>query len=741
MLLACVIGAISLPSLKFNLEIEQFFPEDDEDLDYFLAFTENFEPDDNYLLIALYRDEGIWNQDYLKEVRDFSIACRRLPHVDMVQSLPLTRTVRMTPFGPIPKPLVDLRDERAFAQMSEKTKKDPLFNGYLFSKDQQSTCVILKTSPDLQYDNSHELMVAVKQLIDSVDIGPVHMLGRPYFQEEMVAFEKREILVSGAVSLLLVLIILAIIFRHWMPVMLALISIGLSALLLLSIIVWTGSELTALAAMFPVIMVIVGTSDIVHLYTKYFDEVKSGKTRKDAIQIMVSHIGVATLMTSVTTALGFITLATSKIASIRSFGIDAAIGVMLAYAVTLLFAYLFLPLLPRELCNRVGKVGDQIVKPIMYIYHQGRRYPRRVLIGSLIIVAIIGIGLSKVTSDYQILKSLPRGTNISTDFVFFEDHYGGFRPVEFAVELEPGKDIWSPEVLTELDRLETHVTGTEGMSRPISIVSYVEVAHRILKGHDELYLPADSADFAQSIALAQKIPQVFTESLISRDATKLRVSSNIRDIGAERIKDVSSDVDQWIEDNMDKSLMSVRRTGKSILIEKNADFIKQNIFQGLGIALAVVSVLMFLLFRNWKFLLISLVPNILPLLVAGALIGYLGIEMEAGISIVFAIIFGIAVDDTIHFLSKYKLELGYGKSQEEALLTTFRETGKAILITSIILFFGFLVLLFSNYPPSNTIGMLISVTLVSALISDVYIIPLMVRMLSKTETEGYGSSE
>jgi predicted RND superfamily exporter protein len=138
---------------------------------------------------------------------------------------------------------------------------------------------------------------------------------------------------------------------------------------------------------------------------------------------------------------------------------------------------------------------------------------------------------------------------------------------------------------------------------------------------------------------------------------------------------------------------------------------------------------MALLFQNWKMLIISLVPNVVPLLLAGALLGFIGIELEAGISVVFAIVFGIAVDDTIHFLSKFKLSQRKGLSVDEALKITFLETGKAICLTTIILFFGFLIMLFSVHPPSVSIGLLISVTLFSAVFADLLLIPILIRWL------------
>jgi predicted RND superfamily exporter protein len=140
---------------------------------------------------------------------------------------------------------------------------------------------------------------------------------------------------------------------------------------------------------------------------------------------------------------------------------------------------------------------------------------------------------------------------------------------------------------------------------------------------------------------------------------------------------------------------------------------------------------MALLFRSWRMLIVSLVPNILPLLLAGAMLGYLGIELEAGVSIVFAIIFGIAVDDTIHFLAKYRLLRGRNVPVQEAIHKTYREAGKAIVLTSVVLFFGFLVMLFSISPPSVTIGLLISLTLASAVVSDLLLIPLLLKWLDR----------
>ena len=202
-------------------------------------------------------------------------------------------------------------------------------------------------------------------------------------------------------------------------------------------------------------------------------------------------------------------------------------------------------------------------------------------------------------------------------------------------------------------------------------------------------------------------------------------------MGADSIQAVGNRIDAWIAKNTDPTIATFQKTGSGIILDKNAVYARESLLEGLGIAVIVISLLMALLFKNWRMVLISLVPNVFPLIFAGGLLGFLGIELEAGVAILFAIVFGIAVDDTIHFLSKFKLSKDKGLSTEAAIHITFLETGKAICLTSIILFFGFLIMLFSINPPSVTVGLMISVTLFTALFSDLLIIPVLIRWLMK----------
>jgi hypothetical protein len=335
---------------------------------------------------------------------------------------------------------------------------------------------------------------------------------------------------------------------------------------------------------------------------------------------------------------------------------------------------------------------------------------------------------------------MPIGEKITEDFQFFEQNLTGFRPVEFAIYAQEGRKVTEFELIREIESVEQYLRQEPRLKGIGSITTLYKSINQMYKGNreDAYRLPEDKQTFQRYRALADRVPKEQTNVLVSRDQTKARITSRVFDIGADSIKAINQRFDRWTEANVDTNLIQVAQTGTGLIIDKNAAYVRRDLLLGLGFAILVVSFLMALLFRDLRMLLISLVPNLFPLILAGALLGFLGIELEAGISIVFAVIFGIAVDDTIHFLSKYKLALNKGLSREEALRVTFTETGKAITLTSIILFFGFLVMLFSIHPPSVIIGLLISLTLVSALFSDLLLIPILVRRfipMKKTERD------
>ena len=219
--------------------------------------------------------------------------------------------------------------------------------------------------------------------------------------------------------------------------------------------------------------------------------------------------------------------------------------------------------------------------------------------------------------------------------------------------------------------------------------------------------------------------------LVSKDKTKTRISSRIKDIGADNIKLMGEEFDLWFSTHIDTSLIDMRRTGTGLILDKNSEYVSDSILKGLGLSILVISVLMGFIFRSLAMTLIALIVNIIPLLMAASMLGYFNIELEAGVSIMFAIIFGIAVDDSIHFLGRYKLCKLDGLDNISAIRLSIHETGKAIIITTIVLFFGFFNMVFSVNPPTFTVGVLIAVTLLGAVLCDIILLPVLIRKWMK----------
>ncbi len=715
--------------LKFAFSLDQFFPEGDKELAFFQDFIKDFETDINFFLVAVEKKDGVFEQEFLDDFHEFSLATRNVPFIADAKSLTMVSFPLKTPFAVTTIPAIHRDQPEKYEKDKKRILEDDRFVNSLINEDATALVVALKTTDTVGLEESKILVEAMDDLIAKYDFDDYHYLGPAYFQKEMVEMQVREVVVSTIVSSILVFLVMFWLFRKPWGIAIALSSIGLGLLLFMGFMGVFGIELNLMAALYPVLMIIVGTSDVIHIMSKYIDELRKGQTRKAAIIVTIKEIGMATLLTSVTTAVGFASLMTSRIGPIKDFGLNAAVGVIIAYLTVIFFTTAILSMLRTEQLIKLGRGQAFWERMMQWAYDYSKNNERRIIGIGLLSLLVCIFGISLVTTNYRVESNLPRGEKISYDFKYFEDAFAGFRPMEFAVFAQEGYAADDYAVLKEIDKLEQYLQNFESIRSIASITSvYKSINQMNGRNKKSAYvLPDTEQKYQRYKKMADKIPDSNINVLMSRDQKKARITSRILDLGADEVQAIGAEIDQWIAENTDASVVQFRQTGTSFILDKNAEYVRRNLMEGLLLAILIVGILMALLFRNWRMVLISMVPNVFPLLVAGAILGYVGIELEAGIAIIFAVIFGIAVDDSIHFLSKYKLARNKGLDMEAALHVTFMETGKAICLTSVILFFGFLVMLFSIHPPSVTVGVLISMTLVSALLADLFLIPVMIR--------------
>ena len=358
-----------------------------------------------------------------------------------------------------------------------------------------------------------------------------------------------------------------------------------------------------------------------------------------------------------------------------------------------------------------------------------KKNPRAILYSALLFAAICYWGVSKINTNYEFQASFPKNSVLADDFSFFQTKYSGFRPLEVAVIAKGDNKITDFKMLQEIDQMEAKLKSLKDIREVTSInllFKGINKAHHLNK-KEFFTLPTDEKTYALYKKDVNKIARKQLQKFVNNDNTKGRISAKVLDIGTDSLIKVYENLNRYITTKTDTSIVHFRLTGKGMLLDKNSVYIRNSLLQGLGLGLILVGFIMVILFKDIKLLAISLIPNILPLLFAGALLGFLGIPLEATISIVFAIVFGIAVDDTIHFLGRYKLCRFNGLDKEEAIEKTFKETGRALVITTLLLFFGFMVLVFSIHLPSITIGLLLSATLLTALVLDLLLLPVLIR--------------
>lgn len=726
-----VIGAFSIFNARFEFNFEDFFPQNDPDLEFFLDFIDEFETDDNFFLVALENEGGIFEEKYLQDLDSLTKIVRTLPNVKEVMSLTSLFYPVKTPFGITSIPAVHPNQPEKFNADREQLANDERFLKTLVSEDFTSSIINIKVKDSVDLELSNQLVVSIDSVVNTFTFDEFHYLGRANFQKEMIEMSTNEIVKSSVLAGLLVLLIMILIYRKVASVLLTMFAIGLSMMGFLSYMWLSGQAFNAMAGLYPILMIIVSTSDIIHLLSKYIDELRKGKSKEEAIKITIKDIGMATLLTSITTAVGFATLLFSRLSPIQNFGLNAAAGVLVAFVIILLFCAVFLPMFSLEQLAPEKRGMKSWENWLEKWYQQTLDYPRRIIAISLAILFLAFYGISQITTNYKLASNLPLNAKITDDYHYFEEEYAGFRPLEVAIEAGPGKLITDYDVMQQIVAVENHIKTYPSIGNVTGYSLILKSINRMMNGNKLEYykLPQDSLTFEAYKRMSSLAPKMTNSLLLSADGKKSRISSRVDDIGAEEVQARVNQIDQWISENTNPDLVTFKLTGTAMILDKNMFYVRESLLKGLGLAILIVSLLMVLLFKNLRLIMISIIPNLFPLLTSAAIIGFLGIELEAGISIVFAIAFGIAVDDTIHFLSKFKIELNKGNSVEDALHTTFIETGKAIILTSLILFFGFMVMFFSIHPPSRSIGILIAVTLVAALVADLYLIPVLVRGL------------
>lgn len=725
-------------SVRFNYNFESFYPINDPDADYFMKHRAKYGNANDFVLIGIVNNQGIFEQKFLKKIKALTDSLKKVKHVKTVSSPTNVFSYQRAPMmgAPIKRLYLHYQNPEYYKADSTRIYQTPELINHYFAKNGKSVNVYVRHTELLPQKDGFVLSKKVKQLLDNAQFEKYHLAGRCVGQSFYVKLLRQEVVLFVGSSFLLILVVLVLTFRSVWGVLLPLVVVGVSIVGTLGVMTETNKAMDLILNAMPTILLVIGLSNVIHLLSKYLEELRKGATKMEAIKTAYYQIGMATFLTTLTTGVGFMSLATANVVAIVEFGIYCTVGLFLSFvlAYTLLPAVLVLMKAPKSTHNQRSYHfwRRTLRRWLLWVY----RYPKTI-VGITCAVALVSIlGLIRIEENSYMMEDLRKDSPIKVDFQFFEKEYSGTRPFEIALEItDSSKNMLDFEVLKTLEEIEQQAQKIFKLGHIWSPLALAKSAHRSMSGNSQsaYSLPEDKERFDKIIKTLYKHRKLGrVQAIMQPNQKEARIHSRMQDVGSKRFKEMSTQMIAFMEQHPSKQWLNYRITGSVVLMDKNNNNLFDSLWQSLLIAFLVIGGIIGVLYKSFKFVLVSLLTNILPLLVIAGIMGYAGLSLKLSTTIVFTIAFGIAVDDTIHFLSKLRIELNKGRSLLYAIKATYFSAGKAIVLTSLVLCGGFLILAMSSFLGTFYLGLLVSITLLMAVVSDLFLLPALLVLTAKS---------
>lgn len=733
LLLVTVLFAWNLQYVRVDFSFDKFHPVDDREVTLYHAFQNVFPNYDNAIQVALSNEKGdIWQPEFLDQVDSLFAGWSRIRNVDSVLSPTRIQYYRRAGLSVKGRPLIRYDSPKAIERSKDRVREDSVLYFNNFSEDGAWIGGLVLINPEvLDLAPRDSVTKAIEQNLE--DSGLKYVLsGVPVIRTGYVDKIRSELIWFIVSAVVLTLLVMFLLYRNWWSMLLPFLGVGLGIVWTMGFMGMVGKTLDMVANLLPSIIFVVAISDVVHLFTRYQQELHKGLSRKEAMKATLQEIGVALFLTSFTTAIGFASLLVSPLPPIKEFGLVAAAGVIFAFLIAIVLIPNALMLIPAEKVRSsrgAGNVGGW-EKFLLRIHWWVKANGRLVFVAFAIVIGVGIFGASRISLDTYLLDDIGRRDPVRQSMEFFEENFYGARAFEMAIVPREGHSMTDLKVVKELEKVEDYLHSKERISPFFSIVSFLKTANKMSKGGRtaKFEVPDEQDKIDEFVGLGYAGPaEKVLDMAMTRDQRLGRLSARLGDIGTYRFEALEDSLAHFYRTRVDTSTFAYHLTGSGIITDQNTVYLRQGLFNGLALAFGLISILMGLLFRSWRMMLIGIVPNVIPLLLTAGIMGFMGLNLRASSSIVFLVAFGIAVDDTIHFLSRLRIELREGRDIETALMNTTTGTGKALILTTLILLAGFVYLLTSDFGGTYIVGLFTGLTLLLALLSDLLLLPVLVR--------------
>ncbi|MCB9360739.1 MAG: MMPL family transporter [Flavobacteriales bacterium] len=620
----------------------------------------------------------------------------------------------------------------------------PFYEGFLYSDSTNASLIAITLNRevlDSKYRNG--IFDAIDEEVvkfESVTGIKVHKSGLPYIRANSSTKVADEIKIFLILSILITSFILYLFFRSFKVMMYSMLVVCIGVIWAMGLLSIFGFEITILTGLIPPLIIVIGIPNCIFLLNKYHSEYKKHGNQARSLSRVIQKTGNAIFLTNTTTALGFATFIFTKSSILVEFGIVAALDIFMVFTLSiLLIPIIFSFLAPPKQKHTKHLENKLMVKMVDVLVNIVSFHRKKVYVVTFIILGFGLYGISLITTTGNIIDDLPKDDPIVQDLKFFEKSFKGVMPFEVVIDTKKKGGVFADngKTLYKIKKLQKEMSSYDEFSKPLSIVEAIQFSYQAYrKGKPKFYIlpPATELKKLKSYVTQDSVKKDFSSFIDSANQIT-RVSFQMADIGTQEMNVLLNEIRPKIDSIFSPKDYNVTLTGTSVVFLKGTDYLVENLFTSLALAILLIASLMSVLFSSIRMVLVSLTPNLLPLLTTAALMGYIGIPIKPSTILIFSIAFGISVDDTIHFLAKYRQELKIHKiGIKKAVLLALRETGVSMIYTSTILFFGFGVFTVSSFGGTVALGFLVSFTLTMAILADLVLLPSLLLSLDKALT-------
>ena len=737
-----VISIVTIPriqKLTVNNSIKIWFVEDDPNIIAFDEFQDTFGGEE-FVVVALKDEKGVFNTRDLTIIRDIGERLLEVKGISRIISVTDAVDVWGTEDGieigrlceDIPKTKSEIETIR------ERIFSNPLFIGTIISEDGNTALITARLKSTDAIDKIRaDIVRETREIAASYEEtwgDKIYVAGIPVLTCDLNKLTFKDLGMFVPITAFLTIFTIFLTMRRWSAVFLSLIAVGLSVGISMGLYNLSGRELSMLSTMVPSLIMVIGVADSIHIINHYFGEARSavGLSRRKLLTRTISVIGIPCLMTTITTAVGFSALSISQMVPVRETGLFTAVGIITAFFVTITLipiSYTFLKIpkgkKPKEEKEGLGDPGhaEFITKILEIFYRIATKHPVPIALAGLVIFLSSLFFMTKINVETQDLEFIKEEHPLRVSYSFIEENVTYISPAEVIIKGDSGS-AHEPATMKAVEDFQEFIVKDPDISKTLAATDLVKRLNMAFFENDpkEYVVPETREGISQLLLLYETSPEGELDYFVDFDASTLRISGRAKNLTSNECKDLMKEIDVYFEKNLPEGFEGYM-TGIVPLYVHMVDYLIRSQILSFSLAFVVIFILMMIQLRSIKLGLISILPNALPIAITMGAMGLFGINLDTATVMISTVAIGIAVDDTIHFLNRFKLEYKKTKDYEESIRATFKTTGRAIISTSIILFLGFWTLLFGSFKPTNYFGFLSGITMITAVIGDLLFLP------------------